>query len=298
MAAEQGDEESAGGTDDGKEQSFGEELAKQAGAAGADGEAEGHFVAAAEGADKKEIGDVGAGDEEDEGDDDDHDLEGGEQSARVVERRLPEGPEAQAAATIGGGVVGCEARGDGGNFLLGLGAGDSGLEAHIGFSPARAAVFEFVSAGFEGLLHRGGNPELHGPADEGSVEAWWGDSDDGVRNVVEALHFSDDVRIGVEAAMPELVADDDDGMGVAAGIVAGLEGAAESGANTNGVEIIGGDDAADGDFGAGSDIEGAGGDFADEEGVALGAVLAQGLKVGPGNFGGPGFAAGGSGEGD
>ena len=298
VAAKESDEQSAGGADNGKQQSFGEELTEQADAAGADGETKSHLVAAAEGSNEEKIGDVGACDEKDKGHDDNHDFERREQRPRVVEGRLPERPEAQAAAAIGGGVVGGKARGDSGNFLLSLGARDARLETHIGFSPARAVVFEFVAAGFESLLHRGGNPELHRPADEGSVEAWRGDSDDCVRDVVEALHFSDDVWIGVETAVPELIADHDHRMGVAAGIVAGLEGAPEGRANTNGLEVIGGDDAADRGFRACADVESAGGDFADEEAVALCAVLAQSLKVRPGNLGRTSFAAGGSSEGD
>ena len=105
--------------------------------------------------------------------------------------------------------------------------------------------------------------------------------------------------IGVETAVPQLIADHDDRMGVAAGIIDGLEAAAERWANTNRVEVIGGDDAADGGFRACSDVEGAAGDFADEESVALGAASgAESRKSGQEISRRTSFAARGSGEGD
>jgi hypothetical protein len=83
------DEESTGCAESGEDQTFGEELLQETAAAGADGEADGHFVAAREGADEEQVAHVRAGDEQNENDDGEHYFEGGEQSAGVVKRRLP-----------------------------------------------------------------------------------------------------------------------------------------------------------------------------------------------------------------
>ena len=60
------DEQAGDAAQRGENDAFGEELANDAGARGAKGGAEGHFRFAAHAADEEEIGDVGAGDEEDE----------------------------------------------------------------------------------------------------------------------------------------------------------------------------------------------------------------------------------------
>jgi len=93
-------EEAAGGSEEGQHEAFGEELPPEAGGAGADGETHAHFVAASEGADEEQIADVGAGDEQDADDDDQHGLQGGEQGGGVVERCLPQGPESHAASAM------------------------------------------------------------------------------------------------------------------------------------------------------------------------------------------------------
>ena len=60
------DEEAGNAAESRENDTLGEELADDAGARGAKGGAEGHFRFAAHAADEEEIGDVGAGDEEDE----------------------------------------------------------------------------------------------------------------------------------------------------------------------------------------------------------------------------------------
>src|SRR5256885_15007200 len=93
--------------------------------------------------------------------------------------------------------------------------------------PARAAIFELVAAGLEDVLHGGGHPEVHAPADEGAVKAFAGDADDGVHDAVEALRLAHNLRIAAEAPLPQLVADHGDGMRALPLVFAGKEAAAE-----------------------------------------------------------------------
>ncbi len=184
-----------------------------------------------------------------------------------------------------------EAPGDCGEFLLSLGEGDAGLEARVGFDPARAAIFELVAAGLEDVLHGGGHPEVHAPADEGAVKAFGGDADDGVHDAVEALRLADDLRIAAEAPLPQLVTDDGDGMRALPLVFAGKEAAAEHRGNADGVEVVGRDDAAGGALGTIADAERGAGDFTDEERLAEGAASLEVLEIGPGERGAQGFVA-------
>src|SRR5580704_7809836 len=212
-------------------------------------------MTAREGAHQEQIADVGAGDEQDEGDDGEHDFQSGQKGAGVVEGRLPQRPESNGPAAISGGILGLEAAGDCGEFLLSLGEGYAGLEACVGFDPARAAIFKLVAAGLEDVLHGSGHPEVHAPTDEGAVKAFGGDADDGVHYAVEALRLADDLRITAEAPLPELVADYGDGMRALPLVFAGKEAATKHGGNADGVEVVGGDDAAGGALGTIADAE-------------------------------------------
>ena len=174
-----------------------------------------HFVAAGKGPDQQQVADIRAGDEKNKRHHREHDLERGKQSAGIIERGLPQRPQPEAAPAVRGWVVGFQAGCDGRDFLLRLRARDARLESYIGFDPARAAVFEFISAAFEGFFHGCRNPEMHRPAYEGSVKSFRRDADDGVRNVIEPLRLADDLWIAFEAVAPKLIADDRDGMSVA-----------------------------------------------------------------------------------
>src|SRR5882724_3692317 len=89
VTAPVGYEEPAGCAKGGEDQAFGEKLLQQAAVTGADGESNSHFVASREGADQEEIADVRASDEQDKNDYREHDLQSGEQCARIVEWSLP-----------------------------------------------------------------------------------------------------------------------------------------------------------------------------------------------------------------
>src|SRR6266478_1917071 len=75
------------------------------------------------------------------------------------------------------------------------------------------------------------------------------------------------------------------------GIFVGQEAAAEYGGNADGVEVVGGDDAAGGALGTIADAERGAGDFADEERLAEGAASLEVLEIGPGERSAQGFVA-------
>src|SRR5262249_43252347 len=97
---------------------------------------------------------------------------------------------------------------------------------------------ELVGAAIELPLHRCRNPELKRIADEGAVKAVGSDTDDRVGKTREHLRLADDIRVGVKPLLPHLIADDRDGMGIAAGVLTRLEATAEDGMDTDRVEIV------------------------------------------------------------
>src|SRR5256885_816187 len=242
-------------------------------------------MASRKGTNEEQIANVGAGDQQNENDDGEHYFERGEESARVVEGRLPERPELNAAAAVGCGEIAFKALGNGGDFLLGLLESDAGLEAHVGFDPAGAAVFKFVFASLERFLHGHGHPELHGPAHKGSVKAFGRDAHNSVKHAIKPLRFANNLRVGFESGLPQLITDHGNRMRVTTGVFAGLEGAPEQRVNSEGVKIICRNDAAGGDLGAISEAERSAHDFADDEGIDELAVLLEVEKVWPGNGG-------------
>src|SRR5437763_11890970 len=125
----------------------------------------------------------------------------------MIEWRLPQWSYPDAATTVAGRIIHLQLCRDCGDLLLCLCPTDGGLQAHIGFDPSRTAVLELVASAVEGFLHRGGNPEFHRPAYERPIESLWRDSDDGVRDIVQALCLADDVAVAFEAIAPKLITD-------------------------------------------------------------------------------------------
>jgi hypothetical protein len=150
----------------------------------------------------------------------------------------------------------------------------------------------------ESLFHRRGHPELHLPADEGSIESPGRNPDDGVGHVVEALHLADDFRIRVVAIAPQPIADDHHRMRIAAHIFSPLEAAPDNGTNADGLEIVRRNDHPARGFRMISDAQRGAGNRADESILAQRAIPAQILKIGPGELGGSAFTPGGSGQGE
>src|SRR5580765_925609 len=102
----------------------------------------------------------------------------------MVERRLPQRPQLDAASAVGGRIVilrACRERGD---LLLRLCATDAGFEENVGFDPTRTSVLKPVSCAVETLFHRCGYPELNSATDERTVEALRRDANNGVRDIL------------------------------------------------------------------------------------------------------------------
>ena len=112
-----------------------------------------------------------------------------------------------------------------------------------------------------------------------------------MHDAVKALRPADDLRIATEATLPELIADDGDGMRALPNVLARQKAAAENRMHADGVEVVGGDDAAGGALGAIADAERGAGNFADEDRFAERAASLEVLEIGPGKRGAPGFVA-------
>jgi hypothetical protein len=145
-----------------------------------------------------------------------------------------------------------------------LGATDIGLQAYVGFDPACIAVLEFVAAALKCTFHRGWDPELHRSAHERSIEALGRHANNRVRHIVQALPLADDLAIAFEATAPQLIADDDDWMGVTAYVLARFEASPEHGMDSGSVKVVRRNDAAGRYLGMVADVQRAAGNFADE----------------------------------
>src|SRR5581483_647751 len=93
----------------------------------------------------------------------------------------------------------------------------------IRLNPAGPTILQLVTFVVEGLRHRDRNPELNRAANERSVEPFGCHADDRVWHVVQALRFSNNLRVTLEAIAPHLVADDHNRMRIVAYILACFE---------------------------------------------------------------------------
>src|SRR5258707_12676506 len=96
--------------------------------------------------DQQQIADVGAGDEQDKRDYGNHNLQGGQQFAGMVEWGWPQRPQADAAPTGGGWICLLQSCRDGRDLLLGFWPTDAGVQAPIGFDPSRTPILQPVSS--------------------------------------------------------------------------------------------------------------------------------------------------------
>src|SRR5215472_10928200 len=199
----------------------------------------------------------------------------------VIEGRFPQRPDLDTAAAIGGGILRCEPRRNGGNFLLSLIPGHARLESHIRFTPSRPAVFQFVTAAVKGFDHRGRHPILHVPPHKSAVEPFGRYPDDGVHEIIEALGLADDCWIAGEAGLPKMVADHHDWMSVAAGVFAWLKAPAQNGMDSNRVKIVRGDDTSSDDLGALANAQSRPCYVAQKEGLTQGTASSHVEEIGP-----------------
>ncbi len=216
-------EQDAGATSgDGNEQAFGQELAHDPHLAGAEGEPHSGFMAPGDGAHQKQVGHVDAGDQ--------HDQRGGAEDgdegvAHAAHQVAVERRDGRGDAGVGIGILLFERGGNG----LKLGARCFDCRAR---GEARHDVHFMVAVALKKQRR-----EERGSVDldavlaaelGGGFEAGGQDADDAVRFSVEADEAIEDAGVGTEAALPELVGDDDDG-GRAGAVLRGEEIAAEGG---------------------------------------------------------------------
>ena len=238
--------------EDGQEGGLGEELEDDAGAGRSEGHADGHFTGAGDAPGEEHVGDVGAGDEQDQGDDGHQDLEREGEIQAQRGKAAGGGGEADMGALQVGEVFGGWAcaeevvaehllKQDVG-FQAGLLGGDAGLEAGDEVERLEPLVGEAVAVGGDLLLHGKGNPEVGGVADGRAQEARFGYADERVVVVGDVDDFAEDAGVRVGVALEPAVAGD--GYGARAGglIVGGEDGAAENGGDAEHVEIAAGDE--------------------------------------------------------
>jgi hypothetical protein len=230
---------------------------------------------------EQQVADVGARDEKHGDDHAERDGERRQHRPGVVEGRLPQRIQLDAAAAVCLRIGALESAGDRRQLGLFLVDRDAGLQPYEALDPARAAILEFVDAAIELRLHRRGHPELERIADEGAVETLRCHADDGVRHAGEHLRATDDRGIAVKPLLPQRVADDGDGMRVAADVLARLEAPSDNGMHADRVEIIRRHHAAERTLCAIADAECRAGDLVGDEGIGQCAVPFEILEVWP-----------------
>lgn len=198
---EPGKEKSGDGAREGKEDAFREELAKDTSTAGTDGHADGNFAAASGSAREKKIGDVGAGDEENESDSAEKDVES---RPNILNDLVVQADCESAEVGVIGGILRFQALGDGGEFDAGLVKRGSGLEASDGDDAGMPVAVVGKSPG----PRLEGNHDINGLEE---LEIGRKDAGDGVGKIVESDGPADGVMRAAELALPEAVGEKDDG---------------------------------------------------------------------------------------
>ena len=243
----EGDAERA--ADQGEDQALGKELPDDARAPRTERLANSKFACACGRAGEQEIGDVGAGDEQDQRNDGHEDLQrlrefapqrreavghGGERDVRpgqLVEISLAEVRIGEAArdllqkqVDVGGGPL----------------HGDAGFETAHEVERLGEVGFVGVPAGRDGFGHGHGNPDVRSLADFGAEELRRGDADD-IKDGGAKLEFAiENVGVAGEGLVPVGVADNDDRMIALGGVVCVGERATELCLNAQHGEICAG----------------------------------------------------------
>src|SRR5262249_9145393 len=153
---------------------------------------------------------------------DERDRQGRHQCVHRVERRLPERLQHDAAAAVRRRKLWLQPSGNRRELRLRLLPADARLHANETLNPVRAAVVELVPTWIADRPHRRWHPELELISDERAVKPFGRDADDGVQHAVQTDRAPESSRIIGELALPELMADDDDGMRVPPDVLAWL----------------------------------------------------------------------------
>ena len=168
-----------------QDHSFREKLLQQPAATRPHRQPHRHLMPARNRPDQQQIPDVCARDEQHKNHHRDHDFQRGQQRARIVERRLPQRPQLNAAPAVRLWIFSFQSLRRRRDLLL-----------RLRLSRA-ATVLQFVPARFKDFLHRRRHPELHRPAHERPVKSLWLNPHDGVDHTVEPLGLPDDLRISL-----------------------------------------------------------------------------------------------------
>lgn len=179
-----------------EEKTLGDELAEETAARGAERGANRDFADTGGSFDEEEVADIGAGDEEKQGDGDE---ESDDRFAIGARNKIADGNSARFPIVIDRRIFAVDLLEERFKFASGLLDGNARLETGDGAEEVvRAASFGGVP------LER--DPELGAI---GEVEAGGHDADDGGAILVDLNGFAEDVRITAVAALPEFFADDD-----------------------------------------------------------------------------------------
>src|ERR1700683_933447 len=231
-------EESDGAGEEGEEGALCEHLADEPRARSAHGEADGDFAAASGGAREEKIGDVDAGDEEDEGDGAEEDEEFGALRADEV---FFNGDEADGPAGGGGiffGIRARELRDVGVDLMLGLRDGEAWFKAADG---AGKKTLRAIGRNRKWRASEsGGEPDVDIGIESaaGMTEVGRHDADDGVEVGIEAHFAAETVGGGAGGGVPESVGDND-GIEEGGDGVLGSVNAAEFGLGAEESEVVG-----------------------------------------------------------
>jgi hypothetical protein len=143
-----------------KERGFGQDLAQKLGARGTESDADGHFMLTSGSLGEKEIGNVGAGDEKNEENDNHQGAQEKKDGVFVAWRERASLFEAEAETSVGAGMGLSETLREDLEFRGGFGVGDAGLEAGGDNDPVIVAGVEMTCIGKELIDVADRNPEL------------------------------------------------------------------------------------------------------------------------------------------
>ena len=252
-AAPEGQQQTRGRAAYRKQQALGHQLPDDPRPAGADGHAHGELPLPRGGARQQQIGDVGASDQQNQP----HDGHQGEQRGAILRPHLGESSGGRfqkkripqiLVLHIGGEVArqgGAEDPGrDGAHTVAGLLNALARKHASQDAQPPLGPLVQRAVIGMEDRLAGDRDGDVETPIGIQPAEPRWGDAHDFENMTVQAHGLADGVRVAVEIALPELIADDGDGHGTAAVFVT-AEDAPGDGRDTQHAEEIATDPEAD-----------------------------------------------------
>src|SRR6185369_7920489 len=193
-----GQRDTENAADQSENSAFGEELRDQPGAARAQRHAKGIFLAARFGAELQQVGDVDAGDQQDEADGAEEWIEKLSGAAKQI---LMEREGFYADAFVARGILLLKARCDQVHFGLGLLDRDAFFQARDWHQPVVDSGGVAAAGGIDG------NPEIDAAAEE-RREVRLHDADDRREHALDGQSLAQHVGVTVELPLPEFLTDD------------------------------------------------------------------------------------------